>query len=81
MYYSVKTTEIPLRKKKKANLSPQTQKMVETPLPPKKWLKYPRSKKNNWNIIEAYKKTTIPLNYKKKTKIGRNIIHYSFKND
>ena len=46
MYYSVKTNEIPLRLKE-GQPTPQTQKMAKTPLPPKKWLKYPRSKINN----------------------------------
>ena len=68
MYYSVKTTEIPLRLKV-GQPTPQSQKMAKAPLPPQKWLKYPRSKKNNWNTIEAYKKTTILLIYKKKPKL------------
>ena len=38
MYYSVKTNEIPLRLKE-GQPTPQTQKMAETPLPPKKCLK------------------------------------------
>ena len=41
--------------------TPTTQKMTEIP---------PRSKKNNRNTIEAYKKTTIPLNHKKKPKLA-----------
>ena len=65
MYCLVKTTEISLRLKE-GQPTPQTQKMAETPLPPKKWLKYPRSKKYNWNTINAYKKTTIPLNHEEK---------------
>ena len=65
MYYSVKTTIIP-KYLKEGQPTPQTQKMAETPLPPKKWLKYPRNKINNWNTIEAYKKTTIPLNHEEK---------------
>ena len=60
--------------------NPQTQKMAETPLPPKKWLKYPRSKKNNWNTIEAWKRPQY-LESWEKTKFGRNIIQYSFEND
>ena len=42
MYYSVKTNEIPLRLKE-GQPTPQTQKMAETPLPPK----------NDWNTLEA----------------------------
>ena len=52
MYYSVKTTEIPLRLKV-VQPTPQSQKMAKTPLPPKKCLKYLWSKKNNLNTIEA----------------------------
>ena len=58
-------TEIPLRLKE-GQPTPQTQKMAKTPLPSKKCLKYLQSKKNNLNTIEALKKTTIPLNHKKK---------------
>ena len=54
IYYSEKMIEIPLRLKE-GQPTQQTQKMAETPLLPKKLLKYPQSKKNNWNTIEAYK--------------------------
>ena len=64
----MKTIEISLRLKE-GQPTPQTKKIAKTPLPPKKWLKYPQIKKNNWNTIEAYKKTTIPLNHKKKPKL------------
>ena len=66
-------TEIPLRLKE-GQPTIQTQKMVEIPLPSKKCLKYLRSKKNNLNTIEALKKTTLHMNHKKKTTMGRNII-------
>ena len=64
----MKKIEIPLRLKEWQPTS-QTPKMTETPLPPQKWLKYPQSKKNNWNTIEAYKNAIIPLNHKKKPKL------------
>ena len=43
--------------------------MTKTPLPPKKWLKHPQSKKITEIPLKPKKDTTIPLNPKKTTKL------------